>query len=148
MHDLSRLKVIIDVPETLAVLVDPTISPDVQNARFKSTVFLTTGTDEGFPAEVLESSTPVLVDFWAPWCGPCRMLHPVLEEIAGERPESLKIVSINIDENVNEAGKLGVVSIPALFIFQDGKLVNKTFGAYPKRHLTEWIDESLSAVAQ
>lgn len=105
-------------------------------------------TDGTFPVEVLESETPVLVDFWAPWCGPCRMLHPVLEELAGERAESLKIVSINIDDNVNYAGQLGVVSIPALFIFQDGKVVNKTFGAYPKRHLTEWIDESLGAVAQ
>jgi thioredoxin 1 len=105
-------------------------------------------TDGTFTSEVLESESPVLVDFWAPWCGPCRMLHPVLEELAGERAESLKIVSINIDENVNYAGQLGVVSIPALFIFQDGKVVNKTFGAYPKRHLTEWIDESLGAVAQ
>ena len=105
-------------------------------------------TDGNFPAEVLESETPVLVDFWAPWCGPCRMLHPVLEELAGERAESLKIVSINIDENVNYAGQLGVVSIPALFIFQGGQVVNKTFGAYPKRHLTEWIDESLGALAQ
>lgn len=104
-------------------------------------------TDATFPAEVLESKTPVLVDFWASWCGPCRQLHPVLEELAGERAESLKIVSVNIDENVSYAGQLGVVSIPALFIFQDGKLVNKTFGAYPKRHLTEWIDESLGAVA-
>jgi len=105
-------------------------------------------TDGTFPSEVLESETPVLVDFWAPWCGPCRMLHPVLEEVAGERGEALKIVSVNIDENVTYAGQFGVVSIPALFIFQDGKLVNKTFGAYPKRHLTEWIDESLAAVAQ
>ncbi|MEZ4495860.1 MAG: thioredoxin [Thermomicrobiales bacterium] len=109
---------------------------------------LQTVTDGTFQAEVLESTTPVLVDFWAPWCGPCRMLHPVLDEIAGERAESLKIVSVNVDENVGSAAALGVVSIPALFIFQDGKLVNKTFGAYPKRHLNDWIDESLTVVAQ
>jgi thioredoxin 1 len=105
-------------------------------------------TDETFESEVLKAETPVLVDFWAPWCGPCRMVHPVLEEVATEKGEALKIVSINVDENVQYAAALGVMSIPALMIFSDGALVNKTVGAYPKRHLVEWIDDSLTAVAK
>jgi len=104
--------------------------------------------DGTFAEEVLQADKPVLVDFWAPWCGPCRMLHPVLEEVQNERGEDLKIVSINVDDNVEYASKLGVMSIPALMIFQDGALVNKTFGAYPKRHLDTWINDSLSTVAK
>ena len=104
-------------------------------------------TDGTFDAEVLKAEQPVLVDFWAPWCGPCRMLHPVLEQVATERGEALKIVSINVDDNVEYAAKLGVMSVPALMIFKDGELVNKTFGAYPKRHLESWIDDSLGVPA-
>jgi len=75
------------------------------------------------------------------------MLHPVLEQVATERGEALKIVSINVDDNVEYAAKLGVMSVPALMIFKDGELVNKTFGAYPKRHLESWIDDSLGVPA-
>jgi thioredoxin 1 len=105
-------------------------------------------TDETFENEVLKADKPVLVDFWAPWCGPCRMVHPVLEEVSSERGEAMKIVSINVDENVQYAAALGVMSIPALMIFNEGTLVDKKIGAYPKRQIVEWIDDSLTAVAQ
>ena len=81
---------------------------------------ITTVTDVNFQTEVIESDKPVLVDFWAPWCGPCRMVAPVLEEIAKERGEDIQIVKLNIDENPETAAKFQVMSIPTLIVFKDG----------------------------
>jgi thioredoxin 1 len=91
-------------------------------------------TDSNFQAEVIESETTVIVDFWAPWCGPCRVVGPVLEEIAGER-DDLKIVKLNVDENQQTAADFQVLSIPTMIIFQAGQPVKKVIGAYPKRKL-------------
>ncbi len=91
-------------------------------------------TDSNFQAEVLESDQPVLVDFWAPWCGPCRVVGPVLEEIAGERSD-LKIVKLNVDENQQTAAKFEVLSIPTMIVFKAGEPAKKIIGAYPKKKL-------------
>ena len=91
-------------------------------------------TDNNFTAEVLESDKPVLVDFWAPWCGPCRVVAPVLEEIAGER-EDLRIVKLNIDENQQTAAQYGVMSIPTMILFRDGRPDKTVIGAKPKKRL-------------
>ena len=91
-------------------------------------------TDANFQAEVLESDTPVLVDFWAPWCGPCRVVAPVLEEIAGER-QDLRIVKLNVDENQQTAAQFEVLSIPTMILFKDGAAAKKIIGAYPKKKL-------------
>ena len=91
-------------------------------------------TDANFQAEVLESETPVLVDFWAPWCGPCRVVAPVLEEIAGER-QDLRIVKLNVDENQQTAAQFEVLSIPTMILFKDGAAAKKIIGAYPKKKL-------------
>src|SRR5919108_747217 len=90
-------------------------------------------TDNNFQAEVLESDVPVLVDFWAPWCGPCRMVAPVVEEIAKERAGELKVVKLNTDENQNTAIAYDVMSIPTLILFSNGQVAKKVIGAYPKR---------------
>src|SRR6202521_5963261 len=95
---------------------------------------LTEVTNANFQAEVIESETAVLVDFWAPWCGPCRVVAPVLEEIAGER-EDLKIVKLNVDENQQTAASFDVLSIPTLILFRNGQAVKKVIGAYPKKKL-------------
>jgi thioredoxin 1 len=96
-------------------------------------------TDANFEAEVLQSTQPVVVDFWAEWCGPCRMIAPALEEIAKEMDGKVKITKLNVDENPGVAGKLGIRSIPTLMIFKDGKLAAQKVGAAPKGELSKWI---------
>ena len=92
-------------------------------------------TDTTFQAEVIESETPVLVDFWAPWCGPCRVVAPILEEIAKERPDELRIVKLNTDENQQTAVAYQVLSIPTMILFRNGQEAKRIIGAYPKKRL-------------
>ncbi|HEY4098104.1 MAG TPA: thioredoxin [Baekduia sp.] len=101
-------------------------------------------TDNSFQAQVLEAEGPVLVDFWAPWCGPCRVVAPVLEEIAAERPE-LTILKLNVDENQQTAANFEVLSIPTLILFKNGAVAKKVIGAYPKRKLEAELEPVLSA---
>src|ERR1700727_1853093 len=101
-------------------------------------------TDSNFQAEVIESELPVLVDFWAPWCGPCRMVSPVIEEIAEERGEALKVVKLNIDENQETAVKFNVMSIPTLMLFKHGEVAKTVIGAYPKRKIEEELEPGLA----
>jgi thioredoxin len=101
-------------------------------------------TDTTFQAEVLESDKPVLVDFWAPWCGPCRVVAPVLEEIAAER-DDLRIVKLNVDENQQTAANFQVLSIPTMILFKHGQVAKKVIGAYPKKRLESELESELSA---
>ena len=101
-------------------------------------------TDSNFQAEVIESEVPVLVDFWAPWCGPCRMVAPVVEEIAQERGDQLKVVKLNIDENQNTAVQFNVLSIPTLMVFRNGEVAKTVIGAYPKRKLEAELEPVLA----
>jgi thioredoxin 1 len=101
-------------------------------------------TDSNFQAEVIESEVPVLVDFWAPWCGPCRMVAPVVEEIAEERGEALKVVKLNTDENPNTAVQFNVLSIPTLILFKHGEVAKTVIGAYPKRKLEAELEPALA----
>jgi thioredoxin 1 len=104
---------------------------------------LTEVTDNNFQAEVIESESPVLVDFWAPWCGPCRVVAPVLEEIASERPE-LRVVKLNVDENQQTAAKYQVLSIPTMIVFKAGEPVKTVIGAYPKKKLEQELEPVLA----
>ena len=101
-------------------------------------------TDANFQAEVLEADTPTLVDFWAPWCGPCRVVSPVLEEIGAERSD-MQVVKINIDENQRVASQYGVISIPTMILFKNGQAVHTIVGAYPKKRLEQELEPALAA---
>lgn len=96
--------------------------------------------DGTFDAEVVSSDQPVLVDFWAPWCGPCRQIAPMIDEIAGENESSAKVVKLNIDENPQSAQSYGVSSIPTLMLFKGGEVVNRFVGIQPKPRIQEAID--------
>ncbi|MFN6396088.1 MAG: thioredoxin [Aphanizomenon sp.] len=101
-------------------------------------------TDSTFKAEVLDSDVPVLVDFWAPWCGPCRMVGPVVDEIADQYGEKLKVVKVNTDENPQIASQYGIRSIPTLMIFKDGQKVDMVVGAVPKTTLSTTVEKYLT----
>jgi thioredoxin 1 len=97
-------------------------------------------TDTNFESEVLKASGPVLVDFWAEWCGPCKQLSPVVDELAKDLAGKVKIVKVNIDESPNAPTKYGVRGIPTLMIFKDGKVVDTRVGGAPKSQLQQWIE--------
>lgn len=100
-------------------------------------------TDANFDSEVVNSTKPVLVDFWASWCGPCKMLAPVLEDLAGEYAEKVKIVKLNVDENPQTPGKLGIMGIPTLVLYQGGKVKGKSVGYKPASELKSFIDGNI-----
>ena len=100
-------------------------------------------TDDTFAAEVTNSNIPVVVNFWAEWCGPCKQIGPALEELSDEYEGKVKIVKINVDENPNSPAQMGVRGIPALFLFKDGEAIANKTGAAPKAALADWITSSI-----
>jgi thioredoxin 1 len=101
-------------------------------------------TDATFQSEVLDADGAVLVDFWAPWCGPCRVVHPILEEMATER-DDLRVVSLNVDDNQQTAARYEVLSIPTLILFKGGQEAKRVIGAMPKRRLESELEPALAA---
>ncbi|MXO64729.1 thioredoxin [Altericroceibacterium endophyticum] len=100
-------------------------------------------TDASFQADVLDSDKPVLVDFWADWCGPCKMIAPALEEISDELSEQVTVAKMDIMENTDVPGQMGVQSIPLMILFKDGKAVAQKLGAAPKSQLKQWLESEL-----
>ena len=105
--------------------------------------FLGVATDDNFEGEVLKSDKPVLIDFWAPWCGPCKAIGPVVEELAEKFKDSVKIMKLNVDENQKTAAKYGVRSIPTLILFKEGKVLDTLIGLVPKERLEDFVKKSL-----
>lgn len=101
-------------------------------------------TDDTFEAEVLKSDKPVLVDFWAEWCGPCKMIAPVLEDVAEDYHDKLKIVKVNVDHSTDTPAKYGVRGIPTLLIFKDGEVAATKVGAVSRMQLTDFIDDQVA----
>lgn len=104
-----------------------------------------TFTDQNFAQDVLKSATPVLVDFWAPWCGPCKMVSPIVEELADDFGEKLKVGKMNVDDNQNTAATYNIMSIPSLVVFKNGKPIKSMVGAQSKENIKRGIDEALAA---
>jgi thioredoxin 1 len=100
-------------------------------------------TDDTFDTEVKKSSIPVVVDFWAEWCGPCKQIGPALEELSDEMGDRIKVVKVDVDSNPNSAAAMGVRGIPALFIIKDGEVISNRAGAAPKATLQSWIEDAL-----
>ena len=101
-------------------------------------------TDASFEEEVINSDVPVLVDFWAPWCGPCKMVAPIVEEIAGEYDGKIKVGKMNTDDNQQVPAKYGIMSIPTLMVFKNGEVAERIVGAQPKQAITEKLDTVLA----
>lgn len=104
---------------------------------------ITIGTDANFDAEVLKSELPVLVDFWAPWCGPCQMIGPVVEEIATAQQGKLKVVKMNVDDNAQTPQTYGIMAIPTLILFKGGQVKEKVVGVLPKAKLLDLINKNI-----
>lgn len=102
-------------------------------------------TDDSFESDVLKAEGPVLVDYWAEWCGPCKQIGPALEEIAGEMAGKVTIAKLNIDDNPMAPGKYGVRGVPTLMLFKNGKVAATRVGAMPKSKIVEWLNESVTA---
>ena len=100
-------------------------------------------TDDSFESDVLQSNAPVLVDYWAEWCGPCKMIAPILDEVASEYADKLKVAKLDVDQNAETAQKYGIRSIPCLMLFKDGDIIATQVGALSKSQLSEFIDQNL-----
>ena len=123
-------------------IIQETRNTEIQGGAIMASVSAIT--DSNFKQEVLESPLPVLVDFWAPWCGPCRMVAPIVDEIANQYDGQVKVVKLNTDENPDTASKLGIRSIPTLIVFKGGQQVDTVVGAVPKTTLAQTLEKHVS----